>query len=280
MAGPPATGKSFFALNVVKAIHDAGATWRYLPLEDRRVDLKFRLLALLAHNYAMIDETPHGVDARQKAIERYGPELRAMVENVCENPRMGDRDARGKTVVPPLPYGRVLDWLSRAFESCRFVIADPASQIEFPGRDSWRHEADFIRQALALAADARGTLLLVAHTSKRPGKSASLPLSLEDVQGAAAFTRLSHCCLLLDAHEDREAEVYRRGGLRETVTHNRTVTIAKARNASGSRQRIAFVQDSDGPSFEEMGVIATGKGKPKRTKPVERTPYKDSEVDY
>jgi len=204
----------------------------------------------------MIDEDEQGASLRAEALGRFGEELGEVTGYVCENPRAGRKDSSGRTVVPLLPYGAVLDWLAQATESARVVFVDPISQIEFDGREQWREEADFTRKALALAADTQATICLVAHTVKRPGRAASVPLTLEDVQGSAMIGRLCHCALLLDAHDPKTSEVHRWGGLREEVQHNRTVIIAKARNASGSRQRLAFQQDDQAPLFEELGVIA------------------------
>ena len=99
-------------------------------------------------------------------------------------------------------------------------------------------------------------MVLVAHTVKRPGRSATVPLTLEDVQGSAMLGRLAHCVLMLDAHDAKSSTVYRAGGCFETVEHNRTLVVAKARHASGTRQHIAFQQASSAPQFVELGVIA------------------------
>ena len=153
-------------------------------------------------------------------------------------------------------------WVSHATRvlfdcGARVVFVDPISQIEFDGRgEQWRAEADFVRKVLALACDSGGTLVLVAHTIKRPGKNASIPLSLEDVQGTAMIGRLCHTAVLLDAHENKTSSVHRAGGLWAEVEHNRTIIVAKARNGAGARQRIAFAQDSHAPIFTELGIIA------------------------
>ena len=256
LAGPPGVGKSFFVLNVAKTVHDEPKPWRYLPLEDRKTDLKFRLLAMLARDYRMIDEDTEGAAIRTEALDRYGPTLTEMLPYLCENPRVGHRDASGRTIVPPLPYGAVLDWIGKALKYGGVVFVDPISQIEFEGTESWKAEGDFIRKTIALANDSGGTVVLVAHTVKRPGKSGAAPLTLEDVQGSAMIGRLSHCALILDAHEMKTSTVYRAGGLHEEVDHNRTVLIAKARHGSGARQRLAFLQRDDAPMFRELGAIA------------------------
>lgn len=256
LAGPSGVGKSFLTLSVALAVHRQEVGLRYLPLEDRRVDLQFRILALLAGDYRMIDEDAEGVERRKAALAEHQFALEALLPFICENPRVGCKGANGKTIVPPLPYTAVLEWIGESAKIARVVFVDPISQIEFDQADQWRAEGDFIRKTLALASDSGATVVLVAHTVKRMGKNATAPLTLEDVQGSAAIGRLCHCALLLDAHDEKTSTVYRVGGATESVTHNRTVLVAKARNGSGARQRLAFRQSDTAPTFEELGVIA------------------------
>lgn len=257
IAGPAGTGKSFFTLAIAQAVHGGLAPWRYLPLEDRRTDLKFRLLAMLAGDYSMIEVDEAGAAAREKALEMYGATVADMAAFVCENPRVGNKDGDGKTVVPPLPHEAVTDWIGRAVgEGARVVFVDPVSQIEFDGQEPWKAEAHFVRRTLALAGDSGATVVLVAHTIKRGGRSAGFPLTLEDIQGSAMIGRLCQCALILDAHDPKESTVYRAAGMQELVEHNRTLTIAKARNGCGTGQRVAFRQEVGFPEFSELGVIA------------------------
>jgi hypothetical protein len=257
LAGPPGVGKSYFILTIARSIHEAGVSWRYLPLEDRGVDLKFRLLGLLAGTYETLDDLPETADRRAELLQEHGPALETFMPHIFENPRVGHKDARGKTIVPPLPYRVVLEWVNRAFEDgCRIIFIDPLSQIDFSGRDPWRQESDFCRALLGMSSDAGATVLLVAHTIKRLGLHARMPAILEDLQGAAAFGRLCQTVLILDAHDLEKRTVYRIGGLLQDVQCNRTLLIAKARNGAGTRQRIAFLQRADAPVFEELGVIA------------------------
>ena len=256
LAGPPGTGKSFFATHFALAVHRAGHRWAYLPLEDRKTDFLLRVLAVLAGDYRLIEADPEGADYRGRTFERYQEELLAAAAFVSENPRAPLRREDGRVIVPPVPPGAVVEWLRAELERARVAFVDPISQIDFDGRDPWRAEGRFMRECLALAADSGGTIVLVAHTAKRPGKAASLPLTLEDVQGSASFGRNAHTVLLLDAHDQRSVEVLRPHGCRETVEHDRTVVIAKARNAGGGRRRLAYLQGKTAPEFEELGVIA------------------------
>jgi hypothetical protein len=267
LAGPPGVGKSYYTLSVARGVHEAGVPWRYLPLEDRGVDLKFRLLGLLAGTYETLDDLPETADRRAELLQEHSPALETFMPHICENPRVGHKDARGKTIVPPLPYRVVLDWVSRAFaDKCRIVFIDPLSQIDFSGRDPWREESDFCRALLGMSSDAGATVVLIAHTIKRLGAHARMPAILEDLQGAAAFGRLCQTVLILDAHDLERRTVYRVGGLLEDVQSNRTLLIAKARNGAGTRQRVAFLQRADAPVFEELGVIAPRQKRKKKCK--------------
>lgn len=257
IAGPPGVGKSFFVLTIARAIHAAGYDWRYLPLEGQKQELVFRLLAMLEGTYRMIDTEQITIEERRAAYAAHSETLGSFAAKLCENPMVGKKDAQGKTVVPLVPHVEILRWMDDSLQAgARVIFIDPISQIDFAGRDRWRGESEFIRRALALASDSNGTICLVAHTIKRPGVGASIPLSLEDLQGAAMIGRLSQCVLMLDAHDERSCRVWRLGGLQEEARHNRTVLIAKARNASGGRQRVAFQQHESKPEFIELGVIA------------------------
>ncbi|MFH2000102.1 MAG: hypothetical protein ABIK28_10490, partial [Planctomycetota bacterium] len=81
-----------------------------------------------------------------------------------------------------------------------------------------------------------------------------VPLSGEDIQGAAEIKRLSHTILLLDVHEETENPVWREGSHRQYIRHDRTVIVDKVRNGSGKGNRLAF--EMNGPAFRELGVIA------------------------
>jgi hypothetical protein len=267
LAGPPGVGKSYFVLTIARSIHEAGVSWRYLPLEDRGIDLKFRLLGLLAGTYETLDDLPETADRRAELLQEHGLALETFMPHIFENPRVGHKDARGKTIVPPLPYRVVLDWVNRAFaDGCRIIFIDPLSQIDFSGRDPWREESEFCRDLLGMSSDAGATVVLVAHTIKRLGAHARMPAILEDLQGSAAFGRLCQTVLILDAHDLEKRTVYRIGGLLEDVQSNRTLLIAKARNGAGTRQRVAFLQRADAPVFEELGVVAPAVKRKRRRK--------------
>lgn len=263
LAGPMKTGKSFFTMSIVKWIHDLGHDWAYLPLEDTRRDWAWRMLSIAKGNYNINHAAQETAQERGAAVAMNMEFLSQYLSRVTQNPRIGIKDQFGKTVIPEVGYERVLGWIAKAAKTKRFIVVDPISQIEFNGRDPWRAESSFVRQALGIISDSEASLLLVAHTVKRSGMNATVDLSAEDVQGSAMYTRLAHTTLLLDKHDLKEVEIRHAGGEIETAMSNRVVTIAAARNGSMTGARLAFIQHLDRPYFEEIGFLApkTRKGK-------------------
>lgn len=265
LAGPLKTGKSFFTMNIIKNIADLGYDWAYLPLEDDRIAWGWRMLALMEQDYRMIDADQIGAKLRMGALARKGDVLADYLKRVTQNPRVGVKNSLGETIIPEVTHTKVLGWIARAAKKARVIVVDPISQIEFNGREAWKLESEFVRNALGIISDTDATLILVAHTVKRSGLNATVDLSAEDVQGSSMYTRLAHTTILLDACDMKEGNVYAPGGQLEPITYNRVVTIAAARNGSSSRSRIAFLQDKNRPHFEELGYLApSGKKKGQR----------------
>lgn len=255
IAGPLKTGKSFFTMNIIKHVSELGYSWAYLPLEDDRKAWSWRMLSILEQNYYINDAAQEYAELRKQALASRMEEITHYLSNVTENPRVGIKDQYGNTIIPEVTHDRVLGWIARAAKTARVIVVDPISQIEFNGKEHWKDESNFVRQALGIISDTDASLILVAHTVKRPGANAALELTAEDVQGSTMYTRLAHTTLLLGACEMKDSEVGRPQGGKEIVTHNRIVTIAAARNGSASHLRLAFLQDQNRPHFEELGFI-------------------------
>lgn len=255
VAGPIKVGKSYLLLNMALHCHRLGVPWRYLPLEDAWKDFGFRVLACIENNYDMTDDVPETANLRREALIRSGPYLEDVMRNVNDNPRLGKKDAAGNTVIPPVYYQTVVEWARNAMKKARIIFIDPLSQIDAKTEKHWNEESQFIRALLAIANDTQGTIVLSGHTSKRPGPAAKFDLTAEDVQGSAMLTRLCHTVLVLNGHDKKESTVVDSYGSRRLEQFNRTLYIAAARNGSGTRTKLAYTQNVNGPQFEEHGII-------------------------
>ena len=264
LAGPSCVGKSYFTSWIAMSVHDADVAWSYLPLEDNAEKLAWRILGILAMDWRCTENATEGVLARQEALEEHQQTIEAISARVMENPRKSWVDGAGQRRVPDLPYKRVLRWIEQVCDRSRVVFIDPLSQIDFEGKSNkaqWQAEQDFIRQVLGVAAGTETSIVLVSHTVKRPGKAASVALSLEDIQGSARWNQLCHTALLLESHGRKTSNVYRPRGVTEETEHDRTVLIGKARNGRGTGVRLAYRMHTEAPAFDELGIITpTAKG--------------------
>lgn len=262
IAGPEKTGKSYFTMGIIRHAHELGHSWNYLPLEDDREAWTLRMLAILEEDYRMTEIEQDTAYLRADAINRRETEIAGYIKNVTENPYVGTISEVGDYVIPEVTGERVLFWIKKAVKKSRIVVVDPFSQITFSGgRNTWEQEASFIRQALGIVKASGASLILVAHTNKRPGMASKIELGASDVQGSAMLTRLAHTTILIDASEMMERDVTSPGGGCDiTVESNRLISIAAARFGSGSRSRLAFLQEQTRPIFTELGFISKKKG--------------------
>lgn len=258
LAGAEKAGKSFLTMNMIEHAHKKGISWSYLQLEDDVEAWGWRMLAILEKDYQMINVDKETVSARAEAATRRADELKGYIKHVTENPRIGCKNEKGETIIPKITADKVLNWLRRASKKSRLVVIDPMSQIDFTGRNSWELEADFIRNCCAIVQDGCCSLILVCHTVKGSG-GAGMERSSGDVQGSAMLTRLAQTTLIFDTCELEDKEIKLSGGLTGTAQANRILTIAAARNGPGTRSKLAFMQDSSGPIFHEIGYLAPPK---------------------
>jgi hypothetical protein len=260
LAGPQKAGKSFFVANIIKHLEDAGETWAYLPLEDKRKEWMWRMLAIIDGDYRLIYKDKETVSLRTNAMLKYESAIDSFLTKVTENPRVDHVDENGDIFVPEVAHEAIIDWIKEMAPTHRVLFVDPISQIDGKGRETFNAESWFIRQALAIVLTYGISLVFITHTVKRPGAMGAIPLGAEDVQGSSMFAKLAHTTLMLDRMEGtEEGEVFSIGGTTKTVNYDRIVTIAAARNGKGTGWRIAFSQDKDKPAFHELGILVPQK---------------------
>lgn len=247
LAGPKGQGKTLLAMNLFIHFCRLGIPSRLLPLEDSRADFERRILAFLSGSWQPIHTDARNAGARLALLDQHANEIEPLIRRVEENPR---RRLAPDGEISPLPWRSVVGWARKALRNNEIVFIDPFAQIDFCGPRSWEEEGAFARALSGLAAGAAKRIVLVCHTSKRPGKAAWLDATTEDVQGAANLTRLAHLVLLLQAHDEKTSET-----LSGSISHNRTVIVGDARHGPGRGQKVAF-RMLPGGRFEELGVIS------------------------
>ncbi|MFA5186942.1 MAG: AAA family ATPase [Patescibacteria group bacterium] len=263
IAGPAKHGKSYFAMTIALRIHRSGVPWRYLPLEDRRLDFARRMLCLITGSWEPLRDEQETAPNRQQALNMNRSELNEIMQNVLENPML----PQGKDDVPDLRHKTVTDFIREASKVAKVIIVDPIAQIDFDtdGQKSWQAERKFIQRIGHIAAETECCPILLAHTVKRQGSNRGASFASDDIQGSSALTRLSHNSLILEAHDARPDLVRGDDGTEmEGLLHNRTLHIAAVRNGMGTGMKLAYNLGCNSPIFEELGIILPPKKKEKK----------------
>lgn len=251
VAGPEGEGKSIFAMNLCLSAYFSGEKFAYLPLEDTRAEWQERALAILSRDWSPVNTDQKSVDRTDFLIKQYDEVIQQLSENVYENPMKVDIDDIDKEVELVTPES-VLDWVKEVREKADVIVIDCLSQIVFNSREQHRGEGEFV---IKLEALAKGKLIiLVCHTRRRDSRERKANPHSDDVQGSKMIMRRAHVGFILITHNEKSSSVFRHGGCRESVDHERTVFITKARNGDGKNTAYAYTM-GDGGQFSEIGTI-------------------------
>jgi KaiC/GvpD/RAD55 family RecA-like ATPase len=258
VAGPTCVGKSYFMMDIALSLHRRGTTWAYMPLEDKKCDWERRALCMIDGTFNHNKKDKEFAQRRIDAHKKHEDELKQIMYHVAENPRQ-----RHDQPFAIVDHELVENWVEARAQDCAVVVVDPYAQIEIDGPKPWEMENKFIRRMCNIATKGNAAVIIVMHTKSRPGRAASAPLTVEDIQGSTNFGRLFHSILLLNQYgDDRKGNVLTYDNQTVYSIYNTTIHIAKARNGCGTRKTMAF-NFKHSPVFEEIGIVCPPKKKNK-----------------
>jgi KaiC/GvpD/RAD55 family RecA-like ATPase len=239
--GAPGAGKSFFLLETAYAMHRAGIAVAVYMLEEDSSYHLWRLLAQLEENANLLDSD--WVKANPEAARSALNNQREILDSF--SPCITDAPTKQPTI------DTLLEWTKqKAVAGCRVIMIDPISVANM-GREPWNTAQQFMTEAKAIAREHDASIVVSVHPRK--GTDVSGVVSLDDVAGGAAFTRLSQTVLWLERHhDDHTARLVDNFGDREWQS-NRTIHVLKSRNGPGQGKRLAFQFDPQTLRFQELG---------------------------
>ena len=239
LCGSPGASKSFMALQLLTSVIDSGQPAAVFELEDSRGLHLLRLLAQRTNRPELLnpDWVVAHPDQADSACAQQADWLRKMGTAV-------EADGGGQTV-----YGQLENWLlQRARAGCRLLIIDPITAVQHQSRQIWDEDNRFLQTIKRWAVQYGTAVVLVSHSVK----GQSLP-GLESLAGGACFSRFAQTILWLEAHEPKNSPVRFAVGT-DTLPHNRTIHILKARLGSGHGLRIAADFENT-LTVREYGII-------------------------
>lgn len=256
ISGKVGGGKSYLLLQLCLCAQIQGINWRLMPCEDTARKTLRRAVAIRTDDWAMLDESKGGAEARLNTFLSNKAEILSLSEHFCENPRRAIKDT-DIYVVPPLPWSKVSDWVRRESEQCKLISIDPISMIDFDENgNEYKGQESFMKECVGIA-EATGThIILVPHLVKDRARQDRIP-DTDDIEGKTAFTRFAHNILIMHPHKERESDVRVWAAGNKAVHHKRTLFLAKTRNGSGSGLRLALDFSDSGPQLGMYGIILT-----------------------
>ena len=257
LAGSPGRSKTLLALQLALHVHRAGYPWRFMPCEDRHKDVLLRFNAIIDNDWTVLSREQEIAKKIRRSLLSHGEELSKISRCITVDPRTPVAGYDDRQHIPTLPWQEVTKWIEEEAKACRLIIVDPITMLDFASEDGrrpeWQGQQAFIREVVGVLKDTNCHVVLVCHLSKRNVQAAK-NLSADDIQGSTAFTRFTHNVLMLESHEQKEAEVFR-SGYTDKIDHNRTLYLAKTRYGPGTGKKIAYVFGTHGPCLEELGII-------------------------
>jgi hypothetical protein len=242
VCGDPSASKSFFLLEAMEHWHQEGIPVDLLELEEDRAFHLLRLLAIKSGIWDVLNDE-WGRSHAAKLSEFYGIHEPA-IQSFAPHLQAGG--------LGQLDYDAVLKWIEqRCVAGARILAIDPITAVS-TGESRQIEDLGFIVRASVILRAHGARLILVTHP-RQSGKATS---SQDDVAGGRAYSRHTQTVLMLHRHDPAvDLQCRAPGGFSEFKRCNRSIRIAKARNAPGHGWRIGFNLGPD-VRFLEHGVIA------------------------
>ena len=258
LVGEPGSAKTYIALAICLFAHNQKWGWKYWPFERDDAYAARRMLAVLLNRWSVLE--PEESPKNRTIMDDTGifNQMARVTQYIEANPRQLRKDADDNYYIPSCTYRSVFDQLWNVCKDTALVVLDPLSMLYFDGdgRDEWKGQENFAKDASAMVAQTGSRLLAVHHTRKSmPGMKSRLS-SLDEVAGAAALSRFADNVIFLEHNPDgQESDVITPDGIHSLQMHRRTLYIAKARDGRGTGWRIACDLDEQGPNLIEYGYI-------------------------
>ncbi|GAG55060.1 unnamed protein product, partial [marine sediment metagenome] len=241
ICGDPGSTKSFFLLEAFAYWYEQGINLALYELEEDRAYHLNRALAQRIKNSQLLK--PDWVRQNPSQVREAFNKNRDFLEGFgCSISDAPDKQ---------LTIDGLASWAEdRAKDGCRIIAADPVTMLQ-QERDTWLQDAALMERMKTIARQYACSIILVTH----PKKGRKKAVGLDELAGGTAYTRFSQSVLWIQHHSKPEKSMVWTPCGRETITHNKTISILKSRNAPGAGKKLAFDFCGDSFCLNEKGII-------------------------
>jgi hypothetical protein len=243
LCGEPGAAKSLLLLEAFWRWHVEGKKTALFMLEDDRTYHLNRVLAQLEQNsyLTQVEWIANNQDRAKEAMANHRDILDTFGRTVY--------DAPDKLVT----LSDLTEWFeNRSREGAEICGIDPVTAAQ-TSEKPWIDDQKFIFEVKTIAKQYGSRLIYVIHPRISHGKVGP---SLSRLAGGAAYSRFSHSVFWLLRHDQPlNSTMYSSDYGKRTVTHERTLKIAKARNGRGAGGEIGFSLNPKTLCFSEFGMI-------------------------
>lgn len=241
LCGTPGASKTFMLLQCLSYWSENNIPAIVYALENYKEYHLLRMLAQYTETAGLTDDE----------WVRANPDIArsAASDNQDYLERMGKMIMCNANDLPTLSELAV--WVQMVAEAGqRIICIDPITIAAKEQGQSFEYEEAFIKAVSRTCSKYKCTLLLVTHPIK--GKPARPDISF--LSGSAAFSRFTETVLWLEFHNEKVSNVRCATGT-DTLSHDRTVHILKARNGKGQGCRLAYTFSNSSLKLIEKGLI-------------------------
>lgn len=243
VCGDPGSAKSLLMLQALYHWYVSGVKCAIYELEEDNTFHSHRLLSQVVADGRILD--PEYIEKNPQCVAEAmeNAPLDELYKCIYESPEK------------EVTAHEMLKWIEARFkDGCRVVCVDPITKLAETGKP-WELAQQVMSGAALLVRKYQASLVLVTHPGKQKTKSSQF--SLDDMAGGTAYQRFAQTVMWIQRHNPpKESQIMASCGTLPQ-NHNRTIVLAKVRNAAGNGNKLAYNLNGHSLTFSELGQIQT-----------------------
>lgn len=243
LGGSPGSGKTWFALQMIQHFNRSGVKSESLFMESSRRMYTQRVLGVVSGNPDVMSTKYMGSltqDEKRSLMMHYSDEANEILKTITTK-------EKGQKI----DYDYVFNWASKAvMNGTEVLIIDPITYANNSDKP-WMADQEITKKLAELMEQFGRRCFIITHMRKEVKKTDSV---LDQFAGGKGFVRFATHALLLSRDNDH-GTVLDEKGIELDSAWNKSINIAKTRDAIGEHETIAYTYSKRTLRFTERGLI-------------------------